>query len=84
MKSTSNTNFFGHRMDKECPAGELGMPDANKDGKKCGNCGGLIEADRHAVCEKCERAIAESIDHLEEEDMLRPLEGEGSSPNVQP
>lgn len=46
---------------------------------KCDDCGGLLEPDRYAICEKCERRTAESIDHFEELDMIRPVEGEEES-----
>jgi hypothetical protein len=41
---------------------------------KCRDCGALLEYNRSAVCEKCERAAAMADDHLEEEDMIRPVE----------
>jgi hypothetical protein len=40
---------------------------------KCIECKGPIEADNYAMCEKCQRAIGESVDRMGEEDM--ELEG---------
>lgn len=41
---------------------------------KCRDCGAVLEYNRQALCEKCERAAALADDHFEEEDMIKPVE----------